>query len=257
MTLPHFRKLPCADERNGTPPFTDCGPAGAVNLARAADNGATPATDAEVLAIRAIIGSTPGGATSLQQVQAAMLKRYGLATKMGDGTWPFIFSGLTSNGWRIVRGDYDALPGRMQNPGQPNVEHFVVVGPGPVIVDPIRKPAPFYAPATLDEIRHFCATGEFDALGIDEYSHLPPVASHRVMFAPKAVVRQAVMKGKCIDGWQDRVWGRKASTAPCSAPDQKDLCAGGSATVVFVTKGTFKGRWVHLGSGVSLVPQGD
>lgn len=255
MNLPHFRKLPCADERNGNPPFTDCGPAGAVNIARAADNGGTPATDAEVIAIRRLIGQTPGGRTTLQMVQAAILRKYGYATRLGDGTWTPIYEGLTTNRWLIVRGNYKALPDRMQNVGQPDVEHFIVVGPGPVIVDPIRKPAPFYAPATLSEIQHFCATGEYDSLSIAEYSHLPPVAQHRVLIAPKAVVRQAVFKGACIAGWDDRVWGRTSSTAPCSAPVVRDVCAGGSATVVYVTKGTFKGRWIHLGSGVSLVQE--
>lgn len=173
----HFRGTPIADERNGTPPFKDCGPAGAVNLARAADDGETPGTDAEVIAIRRLIGATPGGRTTLPMVAHAMLSRYGYATQLGDGTWTPIYEGLTTDRWLIVRGDYKALPLRMLNPGQPNVEHFIVVGPGPVIVDPIRKPVPVYYPATMAEIRHFCSTGEWDSLSIREYSHVKPPTS--------------------------------------------------------------------------------
>lgn len=77
-------------------------------------------------------------------------------------------------------------------------------------------------------------------------------ARYRVSFAPRALVRKAVLGGNCISSWEDQTWGPHASTAPCEAPVIKKGCRSGQATVVLVTKGEFKSRYVHLGSGVSI-----
>jgi hypothetical protein len=48
-----------------------------------------------------------------------------------------------------------------------------------------------------------------------------------------------------------RRWGPKASSAPCTAPQRVKTTKGLYITAVPVTRGVFKGRWVHLGPGVT------
>jgi hypothetical protein len=71
--------------------------------------------------------------------------------------------------------------------------------------------------------------------------------TYTVHLAPGASVRSAVLSPSgCISGWDERAWGPIASSAPCEAPALKPGCVHGRATVVFVTKGVFAGRWIRV-----------
>lgn len=259
MTVPatHYRKMPCPDERRPGFPVDSCVAATGVQMARAATNGAISASDAEVVALRAATGDIHGP-ENLPDLQSGIRSRYGFSTTLDD-QWDTIAAGLAADKWFAVLGWYFDLPDRLRNAGQKNVMHCIPAGPDTqnhcVIADPLQKPVVTYEWMTLAELRTFCAGGSFQSLAIREYSHIPPAAEHRVLISAKATVRQAVMRGTCIQSWEDRRWGRTASTAPCSEPRVMQICSGGTATVVYVTKGTFKNRWIHLGSGVALVPE--
>jgi hypothetical protein len=83
----------------------------------------------------------------------------------------------------------------------------------------------------------------------------PPTYSLR--FAPLArVVHYALSPSGCLTDQQIKVWGPKASSAPCKKPGVKRGCHSGQATVGLVgggPKSEFRGRYVRIGSGVSLV----
>lgn len=69
-----------------------------------------------------------------------------------------------------------------------------------------------------------------------------------------AMVRVAhVNRAGLISGWDkpDR-WDGTASGAPCGAPRIKRGTVRGQATVVPVTAGTYRGRWVLVGRGVTV-----
>ncbi len=53
-----------------------------------------------------------------------------------------------------------------------------------------------------------------------------------------------------------RPWGPTASSAGCSAPKRIRTTKGQTITAVAVTSGVFKGRWVHLGPGVTAQAKG-
>lgn len=165
----HFRKLPNADERIHGHPVIYCVDASVVNLARAATNGAVPSTDAEVLKVRNAAGGGNGG-ENLIQANTAMQAVYGFNGTLDD-QWETIQTGITSlNKWFALLGWTDDLP--TTPAGQPNVFHCVVVGPGPVIVDPLQKPVPLFTPSTTTAIQHFSHGGAYQSLGIVEYSHV-------------------------------------------------------------------------------------
>lgn len=88
---------------------------------------------------------------------------------------------------------------------------------------------------------------------VDQIVVPPPAARYRIAIAAGALVRIATFKGTCISGWTDRRWGPRPSGAPCGQPVVRRGCVHGQATVVRVSAGTFAGRWVHIGTGVSLV----
>jgi hypothetical protein len=170
--MAHYRKLPCADER-GQGPIINCVAAGGVNLARAATNGTVPATDAEVLALRAATGDTQGG-ENLHDLQHGMQARYGFLTTL-DESWPAIANGLGSgNRWVAAVGYLHQLPGRLWT--QPtDVFHCVVFGPDSstraVIVDPLQRPVPLYRYISMAEVQTFCKSGGYSSLSIGEYTH--------------------------------------------------------------------------------------
>lgn len=87
----------------------------------------------------------------------------------------------------------------------------------------------------------------------------PPHATPWELYvAPRAVVQTAAMgHGGCVDHFDRHQWGDNASSAACSAPRQVHLCDGsGTATVVLVASGVFRGKLVHLGAhGVTARPR--
>lgn len=174
--MQHFRKLPCADERNiANAPIVNCIAASGVNIARAATDGAIPATDAEVIALRHATGDTQGS-ENLLDLRTGMAARYGWHNLVIDNSWAKVNAGLKRKTWIATYGWYSRLPNRMKNPGQRDVVHCIAVGPDSpstvVIVDPIFKPRPIYRVASFDELHKFMASGGFINLAIEEYSRL-------------------------------------------------------------------------------------
>lgn len=77
-----------------------------------------------------------------------------------------------------------------------------------------------------------------------------------ITIKPNAIVRVATLSPVgCVLRWTDRTWGPTASSAPCTAPTVKRGCLGGSSTVVKVTAGVFAGKWVYVGTGVTVSPR--
>ena len=85
---------------------------------------------------------------------------------------------------------------------------------------------------------------------------LPPPPKPKVYtlrIAPGVVVQSPNLGANgCIASWTTKVWGSRASTAPCLAPVVKRGCVRGSATVAYVTAGAFKGRFVRVIAGVTV-----
>ena len=79
-----------------------------------------------------------------------------------------------------------------------------------------------------------------------------PVTSHTLHIARSARVMVASISGSCISGWTTVTWGPSASMAVCGAPYILRGCSSGQATVVKVTNGTFAGKIVRVGAGVTV-----
>jgi hypothetical protein len=81
-----------------------------------------------------------------------------------------------------------------------------------------------------------------------------PIKGYRIRVAANSVVLIAVLNAAGrIDHWDRHPWGAKPSGAACGAPVVKKGKSSGQATVVPVTSGMFKGRYVRIGGGTSLV----
>lgn len=87
---------------------------------------------------------------------------------------------------------------------------------------------------------------------LDRIEPAPPATTYTLHIAPGAKVWTAVFTGSCISGWKTQTWGPTASTAPCHAPVVRKGCVSGQATVAYVSKGTFYGKWVRIGTGVTV-----
>jgi hypothetical protein len=92
---------------------------------------------------------------------------------------------------------------------------------------------------------------------IDKIEKPPVTTKYRVYIAHNAVVRNVSGFGRkggkvCIKGWHDQAWTGATSSAPCGAPVIRRGCASGQATTVRVTGGTFRGKYVHIGKGVTV-----
>lgn len=82
------------------------------------------------------------------------------------------------------------------------------------------------------------------------------VTTYRISIKAGATVQFARMNGSCILRWVNQKWGGKASGAPCRAPVVKKICnTGKKRTLVYVTAGVFKGKYVHPTSQVTVVKQ--
>lgn len=81
--------------------------------------------------------------------------------------------------------------------------------------------------------------------------HRPPIASWTLHLSAGATVMLAHLAASgCIDRWSSKKWST-SSSAPCTAPRRFEGCESGSAMLVRVTDGAFKGQLVRLGVGVS------
>lgn len=87
---------------------------------------------------------------------------------------------------------------------------------------------------------------------VDQILVPPPTARYRLSIAARATVRTAAVHSSCISGWTSRRWGSKGSNAPCRAAVVLRGCISGQATVAYVTAGTFAGKYVRLGTGVTI-----
>lgn len=175
----HFRGQPIADERIPGHDVDSCVGASGVTVVRGANDGETPATDAEVVALR-LASKDTSGPMNLIQLQAGIKARYGYTTELDD-RWETIADGLATDRWMVCVGWYVTLPARNRNKGQANVMHAVAFGPDSVnhavSADPIKKPVPTYDRLTMAEVRKFCASGNYQSLSIREYSHVKPPTS--------------------------------------------------------------------------------
>lgn len=171
-----YRPPVYADERNGGP-IINCVAASGVNISRAATNGAIPASDAEVKALRKATGDIVGGQT-LRQLQTGLRNRYGFTGYLADN-WTAYTNGFAGKGWFAALGWLHSLPRRCWS--QPtDVFHCIAVtgaGQGFVdIIDPLQKPRPVAQRITVDEFRTFASSGGYASLRLDEFSEVPHVS---------------------------------------------------------------------------------
>ena len=88
---------------------------------------------------------------------------------------------------------------------------------------------------------------------VDQIVAPPDTRAYTLHLAPAASVRTAVLSSSgCISAWNERVWGPRASRAPCQAPVLKPGCVHGRATVAFVTSGEFAGDWVRVSGSLGV-----
>jgi hypothetical protein len=172
-TFPPYRPKVYADERIPNHIIEDCVAASGVNLAAAATNGRVPQTDAEVLALRAATGDL-SGPEGFRDLQAGMTKRYGWGGYLSD-QWSAITRMRSEPLWVSVIGQYAVLPDRLRNPGQGNVSHAIALTGDTanyaLVIDPLQKPIVTARRISYDELRIYCASGNFASLSIPEYEH--------------------------------------------------------------------------------------
>ncbi len=257
MTL--YRPIPVSEDNDPDGHVEDCVPCSGLMQANAYSGGTHPATLAEAEAIRAAGGAPPTGGVSSQQLVAGTQARYHWAATI-EGTPAAIIASLKVGSNATVSGSLGNFPaGHHLRRFSPTFTggHRVWVGveAGPVYwwIDPLAPPNSGYKgeAVTLAEVTTF-AQGH--AGGTIAPTHVLPVATYHVRIAAGATVTSYVLSASgCLTGTQVRKWGTTASSAPCKAPVAKAGCISGSATVVYVTSGVFVGRWVRLGTGVTVV----
>ena len=232
----HYRGMPLADER-GQGPIVNCVAASGVNIVRAADNGATPATDAEVIALRAATGDTQGGET-LESLQVGIEARYGYRTVLAK-TWAAIEVGLEADRWIVAVGWLHQLPGRLWTQDG-DVFHAVAFGPATleaaVIADPLQRPVPTYRHISLAEIRTFCASGRYASLSIAEYSHARKIGHVAKRGAFFAYTRNGIWRRK------PRVTAGFSAETTLARP-YIDVC-GKTRRMTQIRTGAYRGYWL-------------
>lgn len=83
-----------------------------------------------------------------------------------------------------------------------------------------------------------------------------PAGTHTLVIGAGATVMTATVTTETpprISGWTKRIWGAVPSSAPCRAPVVLKGTISGQATVAYVTRGTFAGRYVRVGGGVTVI----
>lgn len=90
---------------------------------------------------------------------------------------------------------------------------------------------------------------------VDRILTPPPTLSYRISIAAgtRTVYAAALASSGCIRAWTALPWSGKASSAPCRAPVVRRGCTRGQATLAPVMSGAFKGRWIRVAAGVSVV----
>jgi hypothetical protein len=82
----------------------------------------------------------------------------------------------------------------------------------------------------------------------------PTPVLHHVLISAHAPVRIATLSAQgCVASWSTHRWGPRPSSARCSARFTLPACSNPSrrSTVVKVASGAFKGKIVHIGTGVT------
>jgi hypothetical protein len=92
---------------------------------------------------------------------------------------------------------------------------------------------------------------------VDQIIRPAKARAYSLHIAAHAGVRRAIVTpaGK-ISGWKHPDpyrWGGSPSSAPCRRPIVKQGTVHGQATVAYVTAGMFKGEWVQVRGGVTVV----
>jgi lysozyme len=90
---------------------------------------------------------------------------------------------------------------------------------------------------------------------LDALAHrAAPAAVHhyQLSIASRAKVMVAIMSGSRIAGWTTHAWGPRASSAPCGPKIRLNGLNSGWAYVAKVAAGEFAGRYVRIGTGVTV-----
>lgn len=83
-----------------------------------------------------------------------------------------------------------------------------------------------------------------------------PAGTFSLVIGAGATVMTATVTAETpprISGWTSRKWGAVPSSATCRRPVVLKGTISGQATVAYVTRGTFAGRYVRLGGGVTVI----
>ncbi len=87
---------------------------------------------------------------------------------------------------------------------------------------------------------------------VDRVEPRPAKTSWTIRIAHAATVTHfALDNANRLTDTRRRPWTGPASSAPCGQPAVRQGASSGQATVVHVTAGMFKGRWVRIGGGVT------
>jgi hypothetical protein len=209
--------------------------------------------------------------TNLNNLQTAW-KYYGYTLTIKSGhTWADLLADLKAGHGVVLQGDYDQLSYGAKCQKNFYGAHGIYLNPefygtAILMMDPLCGSPKWVSNA---ELRNFAE--KFGRL-VFPYSQnyqkicyaitaahpttapAPTPTTHKINIAANAKVYQANLTSTgCIKSWTVTTWYSSASSAPCLAATKKPGCSSGSATLAYVTKGVFAGKWVRIGSGVTYV----
>ena len=215
---------------------------------------------AKVLRREETTPASPGW--SLADLDLAM-GRLRVPFAIGTGGWSGLRAARAKGYGIVLQGDSDQFSNATCS-GKFDGDHAIYVHPANAgtawwIDDPICPAGRWEEEAVLHRYAADLAPGIRFGVVTVPVRHVE--AAYRVHIAPHATVRVYVIgKGvgangnRCIDKVAyDQQWGDKASSAPASVPVHRDTCDGTShATTTLVTAGTYRGRHIRVGEGVTL-----
>jgi hypothetical protein len=225
-------------------------------------------------ALRNEIGDFVGG-LNLAQIDAALTAHQGVNLDVRYGLpWADFAARITAGQGAVLQGWYAPIAVSRFDAGNGfKGNHAIFVPPGWAAMDPLAdgRFANVYEyhgePYPQALLKDFAGKlniggGTYRAVGAglvyaaftaDRVAPPPPATGHYVLTVKAGTrVKIARFTGSCISSWGSYQWGAKDSTAPCRKPVARQVCAGGAATVIYVTKGAFAGKWIHYGTGISV-----
>jgi hypothetical protein len=195
---------------------------------------------------------------SLADLDLAM-SRLRVPFAIGTGGWAGLRAARAKGYGIVLQGDSDQFSNATCS-GKFDGDHAIYVHPANAgtawrIDDPICPAGRWEEEATLHRYAaDFRPTISYGILPVA----VPRVpVGYTVRIEAGAMVRVYNLSSKagvdCIKDWWEQRWGDKASSAVASAPVHRDTCKGASsATTTKVLSGTFKGRHIRVGDGVTL-----